>query len=75
MQGYLNKGKELLKILINNGFEGYFYGETVRNSIKGLDCDHVDIITSASVDELSRILVKYNFTPINKNSSYLNMDG
>ena len=55
MQGYLNKGKEILKILINNGFEAYFFGETVRNSLIGLDCDEVKIITNASGNELNQI--------------------
>lgn len=57
MQGYLNKGKELLKLLFNNGFESYFIGETVRNSLLGVDSDVIEIITSASQMDIKSLLV------------------
>lgn len=52
---YVSKGKELLKLLINNGFEGYFVGEVVRNTIMNVDFKRVDIITNAKIDDLRRI--------------------
>ena len=55
MQTYLSKGKELLKLLTNNGYEGYFVGEAVRNTILKIDFSRVDIITDASVNEILRI--------------------
>jgi len=67
MQGYLNKGKEILKSLVNNGFEAYYYRETVRNSLLGLDCDCIYIITSAQKDDLNSIFNRYEH--------YINEDG
>ena len=52
---YISKGKELLKLLINNGFEGYFVGEAVRNSIMNIDFKRADIITNARIEDLRRI--------------------
>ena len=52
---YVSKGKELLKLLINNGFEGYFVGEVVRNTIMNVDFKRADIITNAKIDDLRRI--------------------
>ena len=52
---YVSKGKELLKLLINNGFEGYFVGEVVRNTIMNIDFKRADIITNAKIDDLRRI--------------------
>ena len=52
---YISKGKELLKLLINNGFEGYFVGEAVRNSIMNTDFKRADIITNARIEDLRRI--------------------
>ena len=52
---YLSKGRELLKLLINNGFEGYFVGECVRNTIMNIDFSRADIVTNASIDDLKRI--------------------
>ncbi len=52
---YLSKGRELLKLLINNGFEGYFVGECVRNTIMNIDFKRVDIVTNAKIDDLRRI--------------------
>ena len=52
---YLSKGRELLKLLINNGFEGYFVGECVRNTIMNIDFSRSDIVTNARIDDLKRI--------------------
>ena len=52
---YISKGKELLKLLINNGFEGYFVGEAVRNTIMSIDFKRADIITNAKIEDLKRI--------------------
>ncbi len=66
MQAYISKGKELIKILINNGYEAYFVGESVRNTILGLNIGRVDIVTSASIDDIKRL---YN-TPSLANSIF-----
>ena len=47
---YLDRGKEVLKILISNGYEAYFIGGVVRSAILGVDCDLIDITTSATPD-------------------------
>lgn len=55
MQAYLNKGKELIKLLLNNGYEAYFVGEIVRNIIIGVKYNRADIITNASFETLRKI--------------------
>ena len=55
MQAYLNKGKELLKLLLNNGYEAYFVGEIVRNIIIGVRYKRADIITNANFETLRKI--------------------
>lgn len=55
MQAYLNKGKELLKLLLYNGYEAYFVGEIVRNIIIGVKYKRADIITNADFETLRKI--------------------
>lgn len=55
MQAYLNKGKELIKLLLNNGYEAYFVGEIVRNIIIGVKYKRADIITNANFETIKRI--------------------
>ena len=55
---YLDRGKEVLKILISNGYEAYFIGGVVRSAILGVDCDLIDITTSATPDAIKMIFAK-----------------
>lgn len=55
MQAYLNKGKELIKLLLNNGYEAYFVGEIVRNIIIGVKYKRADIITNADFETIRRL--------------------
>ena len=55
MEQYLEKGKEVLKILINNGCEAYMIGEAVTNLIKGTPFSKIDIITNATPDMVKGI--------------------
>lgn len=52
---YLEKGKEILKSLINNGCEAYFTGEIVRNKILGIDFNTIEICTSATPENVRSI--------------------
>ncbi|MDD3171785.1 MAG: hypothetical protein PHO86_05640 [Bacilli bacterium] len=52
---YLEKGKEILKSLINNGCEAYFTGELVRNKILGIDFNSIEICTSATPENVRSI--------------------
>ena len=52
---YLEKGKEILKSLINNGCEAYFTGEVVRNKILGIDFNMIEICTSATPENVRSI--------------------
>ncbi|HKM29234.1 MAG TPA: hypothetical protein VJZ51_00570, partial [Bacilli bacterium] len=54
---YLEKGKEILKSLINNGCEAYFTGEIVRNKILGIDFKIIEICTSATPENVRSIFV------------------
>lgn len=55
MEQYLEKGKEVLKILINNGCEAYMIGEAVCNLIKGSPFSKIDITTNATPDMIKGI--------------------
>lgn len=55
MERYLEKGKEVLKILINNGFEAYMIGEAVYSLIKGSTFNKIDITTNATPDAVKGI--------------------
>ena len=59
---YLDRGKEILKILISNGYEAYFIGGVVRSAILGVDCDLVDITTSATPDAVKLIFSSSKIT-------------
>lgn len=59
MDEYLNKGKELLKILISNGYEAYFIGDVVRKIILAQPYDDIEINTSATPEAIKGI---FNFT-------------
>jgi tRNA nucleotidyltransferase (CCA-adding enzyme) len=61
MEDYLNKGKEILKILISNGYEAYFIGEAVRNTILNLPLREIEINTSATPEAIKGI---FNFTKV-----------
>ncbi len=65
MNDYLSKGKEILKMLINNGHEAYFIGEVVRNTIVEKDFKKIDIVTSASFSALKHIFRNYHIDEIN----------
>lgn len=58
---YLEKGKEILKILINNGFEAYFIGAAARNSIMSLPIYEIEITTSATPSAIKGI---FEFTKV-----------
>ena len=50
MNEYHSRGKEILKILINNGYEAYFVGEAVRNIILEKSIRKIEITTSAHIE-------------------------
>ena len=55
MDQYIEKGKEVLKILINNGTEAYIIGEAVYSVIRESSFPHVDIITNATPEMVKGI--------------------
>lgn len=48
MDKYLEKGKELIKLLINAGYEAYFIGKCVRNVIMETENGVIEITTNAT---------------------------
>lgn len=48
MDKYLEKGKELIKLLINAGYEAYFIGQCVRNVIMEKENGVIEITTNAT---------------------------
>ncbi len=55
MSEYLNSGKELLRMLINNGYEAYFIGDVVRNSILEKEITRIDITTIAGNEAIKYV--------------------
>ncbi|MGN0447148.1 MAG: CCA tRNA nucleotidyltransferase [Acutalibacteraceae bacterium] len=74
------KGKELIKILNNNGFEAYFVGGCVRDLLMKKTPDDFDITTNAKPDEMKIAFSEYKtvetgiahgtVTVINKGTSF-----
>lgn len=52
MNEYLEKGKNILRILKKNGFDAYFVGGFVRDSLLNIDSKDIDITTSAKPEEV-----------------------
>lgn len=61
MDDFLNKGKEILKILISNGYEAYFIGDVVRQIILKQPYEEIEIATSATPAALKGI---FEFTKV-----------
>ena len=55
MEQYLEKGKEILKILINNGCEAYLIGGAVCNTILQIPFDEIEITTNATPEMVKGI--------------------
>lgn len=67
MEEYLNKGKEILKLLVRNGFEAYFIGDAVRCSIMNLPFEEIEINTSATPDAIKGIFEFTKVEPFTEN--------
>lgn len=67
MDEYISVGKKVLKVLLNNGYEAYFIGEAVRNSILKKNTDIVNIITNADNENIKRVFDGYNYEQHNYN--------
>ena len=63
MEQYLEKGKEVLKILINNGCEAYLIGDAVCNTILQLPFDEIEITTNATPDMVKGIFFQAKVEP------------
>ena len=61
---YLNKGKEVLKAIMNNGYEAYFIGDVVIKFILKKNTTRVDIVTSAQVQVIQNIFKDHEITKI-----------
>ncbi|HBP25334.1 MAG TPA: hypothetical protein DD618_00045 [Acholeplasmatales bacterium] len=63
MEQYLEKGKEVLKILINNGCEAYLIGDAVCNTILQLPFEEIEITTNATPDMVKGIFFQAKVEP------------
>lgn len=68
MNDYIISGKELLKMLINNGFEAYFIGDVVRDTILEKEVTRIDITTIATCDAIKRVFKNCEIEDIDENS-------
>lgn len=55
MNEYINQGKQILRHLKENGYEGYFVGGAVRDYQLGLDFTDIDITTNATPEDVIRL--------------------
>lgn len=70
MEKYIDKGKEIIKTLINGGYEAYFIGECVRNTIIGIPFKTIEITTNAIPSKISEI---FNFTKVIQTEGGINL--
>ena len=63
MEKKFEKGHEIIKTLINGGFEAYFIGECVRNTIMEIPFSQIEITTNALPEDIEEI---FNFTKVIK---------
>lgn len=72
---YINVGKKILKTLINNGFEAYFVGEAVRDTILSTPIKRVDITTSAYISAIKKAFEDCYIEDLNETSVKLEYAG
>lgn len=75
MGQYLNKGKELLKVLTKNGCEAYIIGEASRAEVMGTETKEVEIVTSATPGMVRGIFTNFKVEEISDTSSRITYDG
>lgn len=75
MSEQMSRGKEILKILINNGYEAFFIGEAVRCAILEKEITRVDITTGAQLANLKRIFANCLYEDIDENTIKLEYGG
>lgn len=68
MDEYISIGKKVLKVLLNNGYEAYFIGEAVRNSILKKNTEIVNIITNADNENIKRVFSDYDYEQYSYNA-------
>ena len=56
MEKRFEKGQEIIKSLINGGFEAYFIGECVRNMIMEIPYSRIEITTNALPKDIEELL-------------------
>lgn len=66
MNECLSRGKELLKMLINNGYEAYFIGDAVRDTILEKPIRKIEITTSASVESIKKVFHNFDYEMIDE---------
>lgn len=75
MEQYLEKGKEVLKVLLNNGCEAYMIGEAVCRVIMGLPFEEIDITTNATPDMVKGIFANTKVEDLSAGSVLLTYMG
>lgn len=75
MGQYLNKGKELLKVLTKNGCEAYIIGAASRAEVMGTETKEVEIVTSATPGMVRGIFANFKVEELSETSSKVTYDG
>ena len=52
------KEQQVLRKLEENGWEAWFVGGCVRDALRGVPCDDIDITTNAAPQEVMAVLVQ-----------------
>jgi len=55
MNGYLESGRKILRLLNEKGYQAYFVGGFVRDFLLGIPSSDIDIATSATPDEVTAL--------------------
>ncbi|MDY0363188.1 MAG: hypothetical protein RBR27_00555 [Bacilli bacterium] len=75
MSDYLEKGKEVLSVLTNNGHQAYLIGEVVRSIMLDTGYDEIDITTSASIEQITKSFSQYKHEIFDEDKVLLYYEG
>ena len=62
MDKHYEKGKEILKKLLDLGYQAFFVGGFVRDYLLGIETNDIDITTDAKPNEIQAIFTKTKAT-------------
>ncbi|MFH0992875.1 MAG: CCA tRNA nucleotidyltransferase [bacterium] len=75
MNGYLESGRKILRLLNENGYQAYFVGGFVRDFLLGIPSADIDIATAATPDEVTGLFPGTKATGVKYGTVTVFIDG